>query len=74
MRSVAGGESWRDVGNGICLSRSTMAEEQSQAQTLPHATQMALAATLTHTHTHKYMHAYIDRQTDTQIQVEFAAH
>lgn len=50
-----------------------MAEEQSQAQTLPHATQMALAATHTHTHI-SYMHAYIDRQTDTQILVEFAAH
>lgn len=62
IRGVAGGESCRDVGNGICLSRSTMAEEQSQAQTLPHATQMALAATHTHI---SYMHAYIDRQTDT---------
>lgn len=47
----------RDVGNGICLS-STMAEEQSQAQTLPHATQMALAATHTHTCIYRQTHRY----------------
>lgn len=40
-----------DVGNGICLS-STMAGELSQAQTLPHATQMASAATHSCTHTY----------------------